>query len=41
MCNNYLNTQPHIAIAKTTQKFRGKQGVKMTKLGRPIGSHQN
>jgi hypothetical protein len=34
MSNNYLNTpKPHIAIEKTTQKFKGKQGVKMTKLG--------
>jgi hypothetical protein len=34
MSNNYLNIpKPYIAIAKTTQKFRGKQGVKMTKLG--------
>jgi hypothetical protein len=34
MCNSYLNTQTiYIAIAKTTQKFGSKQGVKMTKLG--------
>jgi hypothetical protein len=41
MCNNYLNTQkPCIAIAMTTQKIRGKQGEKITRLGWPIGSQQ-
>jgi hypothetical protein len=42
MNNVYLNTQNHIkAIASTTQKFSGKQGIKIVKLGWPIGSHQN
>jgi hypothetical protein len=28
MNSMYLNTQNHIAIADTTQKFSGKQGVR-------------
>jgi hypothetical protein len=42
MNNVYLNVQIHIkALASTTQKFRGKQGIKIAKLCQPIGSHQN
>jgi hypothetical protein len=34
MNNVYLNApNPHIAIASTTQKFSGKQGIKIVKLG--------
>jgi hypothetical protein len=34
MNNVYLHTQNHIkAIAGTTQKFSGKQGIKIAKLG--------
>jgi hypothetical protein len=42
MNNVYLHTKkPHKAIAGTTQKFSGKQGIKIAKLGYPTGSHQN
>ena len=33
--------KPHKAIARTTQEFSGKQGIKIVKLGQPVGSHQN
>jgi hypothetical protein len=34
MINVYLYTpNPHKAIAGTTQKFSGKQGIKIVKLG--------
>ena len=34
MNNVYLHTKkPHKAIAGTTQKFSGKQGIKIAKLG--------
>jgi hypothetical protein len=35
------HSKPYMAIARTTKKFRVKQGIKITRLGWPIGSHQN
>jgi hypothetical protein len=39
--NVILIPKPYRAIAKLPKWFRAKQGKNITRLGWPIGSHQN